>query len=125
MNSDSIGRMTREQKERLFDWHHQEAVAWFDEQAELDPTFGAMMEATEQAEALGLEEFEIVLAGEVAENAASGVTGQEWLTTALSASNAEMQKAFKDAGIVVNPQQAAQLLARSIETLKIVGLWPW
>lgn len=107
-------------------WYNVDARAWIEAQVAQDPALDEMQDAMAHAAKLNLGNFEIFLAGEVAESAARHISEREWLNPALMGDNKLVQGALRGEGIWRADNEAAtNRLDLAIGTLKSHGLWPW
>ncbi|MBN9392385.1 MAG: hypothetical protein J0I20_30390 [Chloroflexi bacterium] len=120
-NPESDGRMTLAQRERLEEWHTRQIDELFDELLENDPAFRTSMDALTEADKWDISKLAYDVAGDVASWAADGFSEAEWFEELYS--NQFMQLSFSTNGIRQSDILAE--LSGAIETLKIIGLWPW
>jgi hypothetical protein len=109
------------------EWYNFDFKAWLSEQVDQDPALDAMQSAMAHAATIeDLGSFEIVLAGDVADQAALGVSEKEWLVATFSGNNKILQGALRGEGIMQDRQAVAlERLELAITKLKAHGFWPW
>lgn len=114
------------ENEGQLQWYTVDAKAWIEAQVAQDPALDEMQDAMAHAAKLNLGNFEIFLAGEVAESAARHIGEREWLNPAITGDNKLVQGALRGEGIWhADSEAASNRLDLAIGTLKSHGLWPW
>jgi hypothetical protein len=118
------GQMTPAQKERLEEWHSQRIDQLLAEAWETDPAYRASVEVMERINDMDPEDvsdFEYMLAADVASWAALNFNESEWFE-GLPA-NKTMLFNFTESQIL--PANRMVELAKSIDVLRKLDLWPW
>src|SRR4051794_28264210 len=120
----SDGQMTPAQKERLEEWHSRRIDQLLEEAWESDPDFRASVEVMERINEMDPEDvsdFEYMLAADAASWAALNLSEIEWFE-GLS-TNKTMVFNFTESQIL--PANRMDELAKSVDVLRQLDLWPW